>query len=206
MVRTFKTSVGNRSRFFYLTTLGLARFLKETVPQVEPPAEVYCKMTHGLQKVLWESLERKCKQRDVGTRSSMVVSSGFGIYKLVDSKKGISQKDTYAPDSAKANMVEHAGSSSRSNSKGKGKDKKKNDKKGKGKSDILILKLAGFGWWVDMEATVMCVLIRVCFTLLERLTWTERCIWANSALMISKGVDGSCYFEDDITRERARVV
>ncbi|GJT91175.1 hypothetical protein Tco_1080020 [Tanacetum coccineum] len=25
--------------FFYLTTLGLARFLKETVPQVEPPAE-----------------------------------------------------------------------------------------------------------------------------------------------------------------------
>ncbi|GKF06685.1 hypothetical protein Tco_0037353, partial [Tanacetum coccineum] len=25
--------------FFYLATLGLARFLKETVPQVEPPAE-----------------------------------------------------------------------------------------------------------------------------------------------------------------------
>ncbi|GKE96498.1 hypothetical protein Tco_1581353 [Tanacetum coccineum] len=25
--------------FFYLTTLGLALFLKETVPQVEPPAE-----------------------------------------------------------------------------------------------------------------------------------------------------------------------
>ncbi|GKE67115.1 pol polyprotein [Tanacetum coccineum] len=25
--------------FFYLTTLGLARFLKETAPQVEPPAE-----------------------------------------------------------------------------------------------------------------------------------------------------------------------
>ncbi|GKE30579.1 hypothetical protein Tco_1445963, partial [Tanacetum coccineum] len=29
----------NFKRFFYLTTLGLARFLKETVPQVEPPAE-----------------------------------------------------------------------------------------------------------------------------------------------------------------------
>ncbi|GJU14940.1 hypothetical protein Tco_1142906 [Tanacetum coccineum] len=53
----------------------------------------------------------------------------------VDNK--LAQKYTYAPDSAKANMVEHAGSSSRSNPKGKGKDKRKNDKKSKGKSEYL---------------------------------------------------------------------
>ncbi|GJU61096.1 retrotransposon protein, putative, ty1-copia subclass [Tanacetum coccineum] len=40
----------------------------------------------------------------------------------------------------KANMVEHAGSSSRFNSKGKGKDKRKNDKKSKGKSEYLAPK------------------------------------------------------------------
>ncbi|GKA52314.1 retrovirus-related pol polyprotein from transposon TNT 1-94, partial [Tanacetum coccineum] len=45
--------------FFYLTTLGLARFLKETAPQVEPPAEdplynVYCKTATA--KELLESI------------------------------------------------------------------------------------------------------------------------------------------------------
>ncbi|GJR06699.1 retrovirus-related pol polyprotein from transposon TNT 1-94 [Tanacetum coccineum] len=58
----------------------------------------------------------------------------------IEEDNKLAQKDTYAPDSAKANMVEHAGSSSRSNSKGKGKDKKKNDKKGKGKSEYLAPK------------------------------------------------------------------
>ncbi|GJS52860.1 pol polyprotein [Tanacetum coccineum] len=226
--------------FFYLTTLGLARFLKETVPQVEPPAEgqssnaqavqaveawkhsdflchnyvlnglidplynVYCKTTTA--KELWESLERKYKTEDAGTKKFVVAR--FLDYKMVDSKNVISQvqdlqvllhdihaegmtlsetfqvaaiieklppswvefknylkhkrkemsvedlvvrlrieednklaqKDTYAPDSAKANMVEHAGSSSRFNSKGNKKDKKKNDKKGKGKSEYLAPK------------------------------------------------------------------
>ncbi|GJX07078.1 retrovirus-related pol polyprotein from transposon TNT 1-94, partial [Tanacetum coccineum] len=223
--------------FFYLTTLGLARFLKETVPQVEPPAEgqssnaqaveawkhsdflchnyvlnglidplynVYCKTTTA--KELWESLERKYKTEDAGTKKFVVAR--FLDYKMVDSKNVISQvqdlqvllhdihaegmtlsetfqvaaiieklppswvefknylkhkrkemsvedlvvrlrieednklaqKDTYAPDSAKANMVEHAGSSSRSNPKGKGKDKRKNDKKSKGKSEYLAPK------------------------------------------------------------------
>ncbi|GJZ32982.1 retrovirus-related pol polyprotein from transposon TNT 1-94 [Tanacetum coccineum] len=226
--------------FFYLTTLGLARFLKETAPQVEPPAEgqssnaqavqaveawkhsdflchnyvlnglidplynVYCKTTTA--KELWESLERKYKTEDAGTKKFVVAR--FLDYKMVDSKNVISQvqdlqvllhdihaegmtlsetfqvaaiieklppswvefknylkhkrkemsvedlvvrlrieednklaqKDTYTPDSAKANMVEHAGSSSRFNSKGNKKDKKKNDKKGKGKSEYLAPK------------------------------------------------------------------
>ncbi|GJR94030.1 pol polyprotein [Tanacetum coccineum] len=226
--------------FFYLTTLGLARFLKETAPQVEPPAEgqssnaqavqaveawkhsdflchnyvlnglidplynVYCKTTTA--KELWESLERKYKTEDAGTKKFVVAR--FLDYKMVDSKNVISQvqdlqvllhdihaegmtlsetfqvaaiieklppswvefknylkhkrkemsvedlvvrlrieednklaqKDTYTPDSAKANMVEHAGSSSRFNSKGNKKDKRKNDKKGKGKSEYLAPK------------------------------------------------------------------
>ncbi|GJW53093.1 pol polyprotein [Tanacetum coccineum] len=226
--------------FFYLTTLGLARFLKETAPQVEPPAEgqssnaqavqaveawkhsdflchnyvlnglidplynVYCKTTTA--KELWESLERKYKTEDAGTKKFVVAR--FLDYKMVDSKSVVSQvqdlqvllhdihaegmtlsetfqvaaiieklppswvefknylkhkrkemsvedlvvrlrieednklaqKDTYTPDSAKANMVEHAGSSSRFNSKGNKKDKRKNDKKGKGKSEYLAPK------------------------------------------------------------------
>ncbi|GJW89787.1 pol polyprotein [Tanacetum coccineum] len=186
--------------FFYLTTLGLARFLKETVPQVEPPAEgqssnaqavqaveawkhsdflchnyvlnglidplynVYCKTTTA--KELWESLERKYKTEDAGTKKFMVAR--FLDYKMVDSKSVVSQvqdlqvllHDIHAEGmtlsetfqvaaiieklppswSAKANMVEHAGSSSRFNSKGNKKDKRKNDKKGKGKSEYLAPK------------------------------------------------------------------
>nr|GEX15807.1 enoyl-[acyl-carrier-protein] reductase [NADH], chloroplastic [Tanacetum cinerariifolium] len=102
--------------FFYLTTLGLTRFLKETVPQ--------------------ESLERKYKTKDAGTKKFVVAR--FLDYKMVDSKNVTSQhkrkemsvedlvvrlrieednklalKDTYKPNSAKANMIEHARSSSR---------------------------------------------------------------------------------------------
>ncbi|GJZ66758.1 retrovirus-related pol polyprotein from transposon TNT 1-94 [Tanacetum coccineum] len=58
----------------------------------------------------------------------------------IEEDNKLAQKDTYAPESAKANMVEHAGSSSRSNPKGKGKDKRKNDKKSKGKSEYLAPK------------------------------------------------------------------
>nr|GEY25544.1 hypothetical protein [Tanacetum cinerariifolium] len=95
--------------FFYLTTLGLARFLKETIPQVEPHAEgqssnaqavqaveawkhsdflchnyvlnglidplynVYYKTTTA--KELWESLERKYKIEDAGTKKFVNVIS-----------------------------------------------------------------------------------------------------------------------------------
>ncbi|GJW59316.1 hypothetical protein Tco_0106047 [Tanacetum coccineum] len=70
--------------------------------------------------------------------------------KLEDNK--LAQKNTYTPDSAKANMVEHAGSSSKSNSKAKGKGKKKNDKKGKGKAEYLALKASGI---VETEANMV---------------------------------------------------
>ncbi|GKC96973.1 hypothetical protein Tco_1162415, partial [Tanacetum coccineum] len=58
----------------------------------------------------------------------------------IEEDNKLAQKNTYAPDSAKANMVEHVGSSSKSNSKEKGKGKKKNDKKGKGKAKYLAPK------------------------------------------------------------------
>ncbi|GJX45233.1 retrovirus-related pol polyprotein from transposon TNT 1-94 [Tanacetum coccineum] len=106
--------------FFYLTTLGLARFLKETAPRVEPPTEgqssnaqaveawkhsdflchnyvlnglidplynVYCKTTTA--KELWESLERKYKTEDAGTKKFVVAR--FLDYKMVDSKSVVSQ-------------------------------------------------------------------------------------------------------------------
>ncbi|GJT81123.1 retrotransposon protein, putative, ty1-copia subclass [Tanacetum coccineum] len=53
----------------------------------------------------------------------------------------LAQKNTYTPNYAKANMVEHAGSSSNSNSKGKGKGKGKNDKKSKWKAEYLAPKV-----------------------------------------------------------------
>ncbi|GJZ06997.1 retrovirus-related pol polyprotein from transposon TNT 1-94 [Tanacetum coccineum] len=63
---------------------------------------------------------------------------------MVDSKSvrdnKLLKRTTYTHDSTKANMVEHAGSSSRFNSKGNKKDKRKNDKKSKGKSEYLAPK------------------------------------------------------------------
>ncbi|GKE14549.1 pol polyprotein, partial [Tanacetum coccineum] len=123
---------------------------------IDPLYNVYCKTMTA--KELWESLERKYKTEDAGTKKFVVAR--FLDYKMVDSKNVISQvllhdihaegmtlSETFQVDAiieklppSWANMVEHAGSSSRSNSKGKGKDKRKNDKKSKGKSEYLAPK------------------------------------------------------------------
>nr|GEW01361.1 aquaporin TIP4-2 [Tanacetum cinerariifolium]GEW52360.1 aquaporin TIP4-2 [Tanacetum cinerariifolium] len=131
--------------FFYLATLNLARFLKETAPQVEPPKEddlynVYCKTTTA--KELWESLERKYKIEDICTKKIVHKQKEMSVKDLIvhlciEEDNKLAQKNTYTPDSAKANMVEHAGSSSKSNSKAKEKGKKKNDEKGKGKAEVV---------------------------------------------------------------------
>ncbi|GJW55155.1 pol polyprotein [Tanacetum coccineum] len=204
--------------FFYLTTLNLAQFLKETAPQVEPPREgqpsnaqamqaveawkhsyflchnyvvnclvdslhnVYCKTTTV--KELWESLEHKYKTEGVGTKKFMVLLHDIHVEGMtlsetsqvaamieklppswvefknyfkhkqkktsvedlvvrlrIEEENKLAQKNTYTPDSPKANMVKHARSSSKSNSKGKGKDKRKNDKKSKGKAKYLAPKV-----------------------------------------------------------------
>ncbi|GKF95887.1 hypothetical protein Tco_0288622, partial [Tanacetum coccineum] len=62
------------------------------------------------------------------------------VHLHIEEDNKLAQKDTYIPDSTKANMVEHVGSSSRSNSKRKSKDKRKNNKKNKGKSKYLAPK------------------------------------------------------------------
>ncbi|GKB43767.1 zinc finger, CCHC-type containing protein, partial [Tanacetum coccineum] len=117
--------------FFYLTTLGLARFLKEIVPQVEPPTEGQSSNTQarGFLSDGWRTHKRKeMSVEDLVVRLRIEEDNRFA------------QKDTNTPDSAKANIIEHAGSSSRSNPKGNGKEKKKNDKKSKGKFEYLALK------------------------------------------------------------------
>ncbi|GJT20770.1 retrotransposon protein, putative, ty1-copia subclass [Tanacetum coccineum] len=60
----------------------------------------------------------------------------------IEEDKKLAQKNTYTPDYAKDNMVEHAGSSSKSNSKAKGKGKGKNDEKGKGNADVNLIGFA----------------------------------------------------------------
>nr|GFA19739.1 hypothetical protein [Tanacetum cinerariifolium] len=78
----------------------------------------------------------------------------------IEEDNKMAQKNTYAHDSAKANMVEHAGSSS----KAKGKGKRKNDKKGKGKAEYLAPK-AGIANMVndniDMIAMVFGVIAMI---------------------------------------------
>ncbi|GJT59569.1 pol polyprotein [Tanacetum coccineum] len=95
---------------------------------------VYCKTMTA--KELWESLNAvKTKM----LRKEMVLKNLVVRLRIEEDNK-LAQKDTYTPDSAKANMVEHTGSSSRFNSKGNKKDKWKNEKKSKGKSEYLAPK------------------------------------------------------------------
>ncbi|GJZ96274.1 hypothetical protein Tco_0668608 [Tanacetum coccineum] len=47
--------------FYYLTTLGLARFLKETAPQVEPPVEGQSSNAQAVQAIeAWKHSDFLC--------------------------------------------------------------------------------------------------------------------------------------------------
>ncbi|GJT41382.1 zinc finger, CCHC-type containing protein [Tanacetum coccineum] len=97
-------------------------------------------------KELWESLESQVQDLQVLLKQTFIaegndLSETSSVAAIIESYlKLAGSEDTYTPESAKANMVEHAGSSSRFNSKGNKKDKRKNDKKGKGKSEYLAPK------------------------------------------------------------------
>ncbi|GKA75991.1 hypothetical protein Tco_0782369 [Tanacetum coccineum] len=150
MVQNFKT-VRQQRDVLISHHLGSSHgsWQRKLCAQVEPPAE-------RLTKELWESLERKYKTKDAGTKKFVVAR--FLDYKMADSKNVISQVDAiieklpqswvefknYLKHKQKEMSVKdlHAGSSARSNSKGKGKDEKKNDKKGKGKAEYLAPKHA----------------------------------------------------------------
>ncbi|GKA16458.1 hypothetical protein Tco_0696205, partial [Tanacetum coccineum] len=243
--------------FFYLTNLGLARFLKETVPQVKPLAKGQSSNAQVVQAVkAWKHSYFLCHNyvlnEDAGTKKFVVAH--VLDYKMVYSKNVISQvqdlqvlihdihaegitvsetfqaaaiieklppswvdfknylkhrrkemsvkylvvhlrieednmlaqKDTYTPDSAKANLVEHAGSSSRSNLKGKGKDKRKNNKKSKGKSEYLAPKENMVNNDVDMIVMVshVCAMISK-VNLVERLTMDMIVMVSDVCAMIS---------------------
>ncbi|GJR25430.1 retrovirus-related pol polyprotein from transposon TNT 1-94 [Tanacetum coccineum] len=153
---------------------------------IDPLYNVYCKTTTA--KELWESLERKYKTEDAGTKKFVHKRKEMSVEDLVvrlriEEDNKLAQKDSYTPDSAKANMVEHAGSSSRFNSKGNKKDKKKNDKKGKGKSEYLAPK-AGIANMVDENVDMIAMVSDVCAMISEvNLVGTN-----NSGLWIDTGV------------------
>nr|GEW06247.1 Pol polyprotein [Tanacetum cinerariifolium] len=147
--------------FFYLTTLNLARFLKETAPQVEPPKEGQPSNAQAIQAVeAWKHSKFMCHNyvliglvddlynvldlqvliheihAERMTQKEMSVEDLIICLRIENDNKLV-QKNTYAPDFAKANMVKHDGSSLKSNSKEKGKRKNKNDKNDKGKAEYL---------------------------------------------------------------------
>ncbi|GJT61468.1 hypothetical protein Tco_1005001 [Tanacetum coccineum] len=109
--------------FFYLTTLGLARWLdsKNVISQVQ-----------DLQVLL----------HDIHAEG-MTLSETFQVAAIIEKlPPSWVEFKNYLKHKRKEMSVEdlHAGSSSRFNSKGNKKDKKKNDKKGKGKSEYLAPK------------------------------------------------------------------
>ncbi|GJV11834.1 hypothetical protein Tco_1353375 [Tanacetum coccineum] len=106
--------------FFYLTTLGLVRFLKENVPQVEPPTEGQSFNEQAVEA--WKHSEFLCRNYVLNglvdslnnhKRKDMSVED-LVVHLRIEEDNRLAQKDTYTPDSTKANMVEHVGSSSRS--------------------------------------------------------------------------------------------
>nr|GEW17538.1 hypothetical protein [Tanacetum cinerariifolium] len=137
------------------------RFLNETAPQVKPPTEGQPSNAQAVQAVeAWKHLDLLCHNYVLNVAAiiekltpSWVEFKNYLKHKrkemsiedlvvrlLIEEDNKLAQKNTYTPYSTKANMIEHAGSSSNSNSKEKGKGKKKNDKKGKAKAEYLTPK------------------------------------------------------------------
>ncbi|XP_022008062.1 uncharacterized protein LOC110907377 [Helianthus annuus] len=170
--------------FFYLTTLNLARFLTESKPHVDEGDmdgqsvstmhawnhsdfrcrnfilnglvdtlyNVYCKAKNA--KELWESLDRKYKTEDAGTKKfvvilhdihaeGMMLSETFQVAAMIEKlppswvdfknylkRQQSGPKKVDGPETVKANLVEHGQSS-------KGKNSGKGGKKSHGKRSNL---------------------------------------------------------------------
>ncbi|GJX53528.1 retrotransposon protein, putative, ty1-copia subclass [Tanacetum coccineum] len=140
---------------FLLTTLGSFALVLERNDASDPLYNVYCKTTTA--KELWESLERKYKTEDAG----------------VDNK--LAQKDTYAPDSAKAISLTCIGSSSKYLAP-KSWDCETEDSS----RDLLQLMLS-------------CAMISE-VNLVERLTMDRSCIWATLQTAGDYQGKESCYY------------
>nr|GEV40697.1 hypothetical protein [Tanacetum cinerariifolium] len=130
--------------FLYLTTLNLAWFLKETAPQVKPPRKGKPSNSQTTTtKDLWESLKRKYKTEDVGTKKFMVLlheihAEAMNLSEILQVAAMIEKLPqswvefkNYLKQKRKEMSVEDLA---------KGKGKGKNDKKGKGKAEYLAPK------------------------------------------------------------------
>ncbi|GKE15676.1 pol polyprotein, partial [Tanacetum coccineum] len=167
--------------FFYLTTLNLTQFLNETAPQVEPPAKGQPSNAQAVQAVeAWKHSDFLCHNyvQDLQVLLHDIHAEGMThkrkemsvedliVHLHIKEDNKLAQKNTYALDSAKANMVEYAGISSKSNSKAKGKEKRRMTRRANivndnvdmiaMMSDVIAMisevNMVGSnnnGWWVD---------------------------------------------------------
>nr|GEV31641.1 hypothetical protein [Tanacetum cinerariifolium] len=138
---------------FYLTTLNLARFLKETEPQVEPHREFQPSNAHVVQAVeAWNEtfqvaiiIEKlppnwvESKNYLKHKRKEMSVKDLVVRLCIEEDDNKLAQRNTYVPNSAKENTVEHALSSSKSNPKEKAKAKGRMTRRAKEKLIAIII-------------------------------------------------------------------
>ncbi|GJW17178.1 hypothetical protein Tco_0024614 [Tanacetum coccineum] len=154
---------------------------------IDPLYNVYCKTTTA--KELWESLERKYKTEDAGTKKFVVAR--FLDYKMVDSKNVISQVQDLQ---RKRWGVLRLGSSSfvleRDNKLGLRKDAD-GVKSTSGK-------IIGIDVGHDLRCCLtLCAMISEGLTL-ERFGQMDRsCIWATLQLLIIKAWKEGCLFLED---------
>ncbi|GJW76924.1 hypothetical protein Tco_0138606, partial [Tanacetum coccineum] len=114
----------------------------------------------------------------------------------IEEDNKLAQKDSYTPDSAKANMVEHAGSYLKVYFQGANKKRQKEEWTRRAKGSINT----SVGGLLLGAHSTCAVLYEYVELFQSRLDNSKSCIWATLQLLISRVK--RCYFEDDI-RERA---
>nr|GEU38940.1 retrovirus-related Pol polyprotein from transposon TNT 1-94 [Tanacetum cinerariifolium] len=92
--------------FFYLTTLNLTRFLKEIAPQAKPSREGQPFNAQAMQVMEAWKHSNFLFHNYVLSEKGMSVED-FAVHLRIEEDNKLAQKNTYTPDSAKANMVEH---------------------------------------------------------------------------------------------------
>ncbi|GJZ06852.1 hypothetical protein Tco_0540645 [Tanacetum coccineum] len=154
---------------------GLARFLKETAPQVEPPAEGQSSNAQAVQAVeAWKHSDFLCHNYVLNVyRPSWVEFKNYLKHKRkemsvedlvvrlrIEEDNKLAQKDSYTPDSAKANMVEHAGIFSSRSSRDlattieqRGHDCAMVSDVCAMISEVNLVGTNNSGWWIDTGAT-----------------------------------------------------
>ncbi|GKC70143.1 hypothetical protein Tco_1116026 [Tanacetum coccineum] len=99
---------------------------------------------------------RKCNKREHSARALMSVEDLVVRIRIEEETK-LAKKSTYTLDSAKANMVEHAGSSSKSNSKASAMERM--TRRAKGRLSTLLANMVNDN--MDMIAIVSDVIVMI---------------------------------------------